>query len=527
MVAGGGNFSIQSTNGTSVQMEQASGEYLIGCPMVSQNADHGVDIYEGFEGRVEIAALNIVDPTGAAIRAQGGAGEVRILDGTVISNLPIPFVDIRGDHQGLIELAQQVHIEAASGEGLRFQSADGVYRFLGETRLEGGNSGVSILDSDGDFTFGDLFIHNTLSGRGVDIDGTVTKALSESFNGSDFPRGWSRGNLLVEGNSVPNLWHVSAARSEDNLPGHTAPYCLYYGQNETAQSGGDFDTGNRNGGFVYTPPFTVPDTNALFRMRYYLEAEDSSQGPRFPDICTVNQFAGGGLSPILSTLDGTLVNTPGGWMEATYDLSPFAGSSYVFVFGFDSRDELDNDGEGWMIDDVEVIGAGSALADATFAELEVITGGGTGFRVNMAGTVLVGTETPAVVNTTGAPALELRDHAGQLSFATVSSSNALAPGIETENVAGALSVSGGMVTTGGPGVPAIRATQNQSGLCLDLDQMTLTPGEGAEGIQLFQSGLGTLAVSQSDLAALMAANGNVSVGITGTVGFGCDAKSVR
>ncbi len=89
------------------------------------------------------------------------------------------------NHFGAVTFDQATQINTTSGNGLRFDNADGTYNFNGGINLNGGDAGIDILNgSAGTFTFANPTINNTVNGVGINID-NAGAAATVTFNGLD------------------------------------------------------------------------------------------------------------------------------------------------------------------------------------------------------------------------------------------------------------------------------------------------------------------------------------------------------
>src|SRR5262249_25662271 len=79
-----------------------------------------------------------------------------------------------------------------------------------------------------------------------------------------------------------------------------------------------------------------------------------TEGSPSYDIVGVEINAGTDWVTLLSSSDGTLPTITSGWEHASVDLSAYAGSTVTLRFTFDTRDEIENNYEGWFIDNVSI-----------------------------------------------------------------------------------------------------------------------------------------------------------------------------
>lgn len=518
--------SIFASSGTGMIFEEASGRYDFLGPISLAEGDAGVDVVDSVSATILFVDLSVTNPSGSCLEVAGGSAEIDWRGGLIAQSNPSPAIKVHQGHTGRIHVAELVAVTTTNSRGLQFDAADGEYRFLGPLEMVGGDAGIDILGSEGRFTFRDATVNNTAGGEGVLIDGTVVTLLNESFDSPVLPRGWSLEGFRIPGSATmnqPNLWHSSNVRSEDGLPNHTPDFAAYYGKNETTQVGGDYDTpGERNGGSLRTAEFAVPGGSPTLEFSYYRDMEVTSESPGFfYDSCRV---ANGNNNDILLWSDeDQIVNTPGGWQRVSVPMDEYIGSPLLAIrFSFESRGTENNDGEGWMIDDVVVRAVGSSVCDVTFENLVVTTDGGVGVSVMRAGHVKVFDGGTTSVSTTGAPAVVLADHTGEIYFDEISAFNSPSPGISIDDFDGFFGSSSGSVTTTAGDQPAVLVTHASNGdACLRITGMMLSGGTASDDVKLMKVGPGTLALSQGALLEFGSDNNGAVIGTEGNVGFGC------
>lgn len=168
---------------------------------------------------------------------------------------------------------------------------------------------------------------------------------------ADFETGL-QGFTVDNGPYDEGLWHWSMARRADGLPGHSPNGCVYFGQNETPERGGDYDVGiARAQGALISPEIEIPTEGAILQFACFLATEEVSER----DVVTVEIDDGIRLHTLRDSSAGTFPTGSGGyWIRETVDLSAFADRKVRLRFGFDARGFQENFHEGWMIDDVVV-----------------------------------------------------------------------------------------------------------------------------------------------------------------------------
>lgn len=151
------------------------------------------------------------------------------------------------------------------------------------------------------------------------------------------------------------LWHRTTARGAD--AGHTSSNSLYYGQDENPTGSGNYNTGNsRNEGILLSPVLDLTEVfpPVTLSFNYRLETETSG----LYDIAGIDVSADG--SPFTNIAGNKqsvtiLPDSPGGtWCAASVNLSAYTNSRIRLRFHFDTGDNLNNDYEGWYVDDVTV-----------------------------------------------------------------------------------------------------------------------------------------------------------------------------
>lgn len=171
---------------------------------------------------------------------------------------------------------------------------------------------------------------------------------------ADFETGL-QGFIIQNGVGSSNgLWHLSTGRGSDS--GHSATSSLYYGRNEGALGGGNYDVGLKNGGAVVTPDLALPADADLVSLsfKYFMELEPVD----LYDRALVEVSTNSGLTYVdvaVKNKSGGLTNsTAGQWLSSVVDLSGFKGRTVRIRFRFDTVDRVNNGSEGWYVDDIVV-----------------------------------------------------------------------------------------------------------------------------------------------------------------------------
>jgi murein DD-endopeptidase MepM/ murein hydrolase activator NlpD len=110
----------------------------------------------------------------------------------------------------------------------------------------------------------------------------------------------------------------------------------------------NFDTGHPNYGDLTLRPISIPGTGYVLRFWYLYDTEDpaSNWDQRWVQIST----NGGPYENVLQLKD----DVSNYWVQATLDLTQYAGQNINIRFHFVSLDDQLNGGEGWYIDDVVI-----------------------------------------------------------------------------------------------------------------------------------------------------------------------------
>lgn len=151
------------------------------------------------------------------------------------------------------------------------------------------------------------------------------------------------------GGDVAGMWHRSLGRRADGQLNHSLSGSFYYGLFEGPTGGGNTIRDRSHRGVIESPKVALPtEGSSILSFSYLLDTRPELNR----DWVTVSIDDGTNVTPILSRADGTLPETSGDWLTATYDLSAFAGQTISVEFLYDSGDPTQVDPEGWYIDDV-------------------------------------------------------------------------------------------------------------------------------------------------------------------------------
>lgn len=170
---------LSATNGTGLQFDNADGIYNFNGTTTLNGGDAGIDILNGSGGTFNFAnGTSITGPTGTAFNIGGTANTCGVIySGTITKNNAGTMVSIANHATGTVLFQTGIlnATTAATGNGLQFDNADGIYNFTGTTTLNGGDAGIDILNgSAGVFTFGTGTTITSPSGVAFNIGGTAS-----------------------------------------------------------------------------------------------------------------------------------------------------------------------------------------------------------------------------------------------------------------------------------------------------------------------------------------------------------------
>src|SRR5438093_4604104 len=176
------------------------------------------------------------------------------------------------------------------------------------------------------------------------------------------------------------LWHqVTEPPQRASSPTHS----WWYGQDAT----GDYDTGDRNAGTLrMVNSVVLPEIRPRLMFSEWHDTDDFGFDT---DVRFVEVEAGRGWV----TVAQLGFDAMGTWNFNTIDLSAYAGQAVRVGFSFDTTDDVDNDFEGWYVDDV-VLRSGTFGSDPDPADTDS-DGLSDGFEVLVSGT------NPALADTDG------------------------------------------------------------------------------------------------------------------------------
>jgi hypothetical protein len=146
------------------------------------------------------------------------------------------------------------------------------------------------------------------------------------------------------------LWNLL----QDGDRSHSLDHSWYYG----SQSNLNYETNGSNFGDLTTRPISIPGDDYVLRFwyRYDTEGDGINWDQRWVQISA----DGGPYVNVLQLKDDKAEY----WLQATLDLSAYNGKTVQIRFHFATLDDLENNNhEGWLIDDFEIVQA--SLPDCT------------------------------------------------------------------------------------------------------------------------------------------------------------------
>jgi type II secretory pathway pseudopilin PulG len=148
---------------------------------------------------------------------------------------------------------------------------------------------------------------------------------------------------------APSLWDPQGSTGRQR---GASTRNWYYGNGSTLT----YNTGAANSGAIQSSLLSLPTGYDRITLKFWGWHETEPQRAGFAlndfDRKEVHILDDGGTS--LSTFVIGTAAAPGDWYQEEIDLTPFAGQSIAIQFRFDTVDNLNNDYEGWYIDDVRI-----------------------------------------------------------------------------------------------------------------------------------------------------------------------------
>ena len=236
------------------------------------------------------------------------------------------------------------------------------------------------LDGDGYDDFVVSQGNNAYLFYGKDKDSWGTgRLLDEDFEGDPVAF-----QFTLDDGGDTTLWHLTTRRSGDS--NHSATHSIYYGLDDTGTYNLlDTDTGLPIQTFGTVTSSVVVDlsgyTTATLSFKYYLQTEGRPSSYDQVQVIVID-MADLSEHPVASNATGSgavLTDPSSGWKSASVDLSDFAGKTIKIRFAFDSVDDVENQYEGWYVDDVRIVAPKSVGdADATFTVAGLVSAAGIG-----------------------------------------------------------------------------------------------------------------------------------------------------
>ncbi len=206
------------------------------------------------------------------------------------------------------------------------------------------------------------------------------------------------------------LWHVTTARAND--PGHSAATSLYFGQGETATGGGNYDWGQTAAGQATSPAISLSGISPSFPVSLtfddFMATEADPTGTYDQAFVNISTNGGTTWTTVIRNaipIDGlVLADHSNGWQRVVVPLDPFLKGyrgSILVQFSFNTVNALNNDYEGWYVnDDVRIEAQPVALGAATNGYELTGANAGDGLGIGLAGVSAAG---PLDFNGDGTP----------------------------------------------------------------------------------------------------------------------------
>ena len=151
-------------------------------------------------------------------------------------------------------------------------------------------------------------------------------------------------NILGTGSSA-GLWHLTTRRGGE--VGHSGLASFYYGSETT----GTYNTGLRNSGSITTDIMHVPSNSPQLSFNYVLRTQGLLALDRATVSISKDNFA---TSEILLLGGSSTMPFSTAWRSLVLELGRFANQDVKLRFTFDTVNALNNNFEGWYVDDIDI-----------------------------------------------------------------------------------------------------------------------------------------------------------------------------
>ena len=146
------------------------------------------------------------------------------------------------------------------------------------------------------------------------------------------------GPLFVQNVSAEVGWHVVSGGLSNSPPG-----AMYYGTDPL----GSYDSGTPSKGTLQTAPIALPaGVPSTLRFAVWVDVEPD---PSF-DVLQVALTSGPG--PVVVVWDKSKLAGYQAWQAVAIDLSGWAGKTITLRVNFDTKDDIENSGQGVYLDDL-------------------------------------------------------------------------------------------------------------------------------------------------------------------------------
>ncbi|TGX54113.1 hypothetical protein E5A73_08295 [Sphingomonas gei] len=186
--------SLNVTNGTGLQFDNADGAYTFAGTATLNGGDAGIDILNGSDGVFTFGTgISITSPSGTGFNVQNATADITYSGGLTYATAGQFAIDIANHTSGTITF-QTGTLNLTNGSGVRFDNADGIYDFTGTTTLSGVSGGIAIGNgSSGAFDFGSgTSVNATVLGLSlanstatVTFSGTLASSIGVAFAALD------------------------------------------------------------------------------------------------------------------------------------------------------------------------------------------------------------------------------------------------------------------------------------------------------------------------------------------------------